>query len=383
MVGIVDVARHANVSASTVSYVLSGKRPISPETQRRVHESIKALGYHPHAGARALASKRSNVIALVVPLRVGVHVPVLMQFVAAVVARARDFDHDVLLLTQDEGERGLRRVEASSLADAIIMMDIELDDVRVPVVRELRTPCVLIGFPAEAEGLTCIDLDFVAAGRMCVDHLAEFGRRKLALLGSPPAVYERRTGFASRVAEGVMAAAEQRGVVVRTKACEPTRDAAYRAIGELFEAEPGLDGLIVHNESILESVLAALRDGGKRVPADVSVVAICPDELAARLEVSCVALPADDVGRQAVELVMAKLDGREVSPATWLPPRLTVRATSSPAGRQPIEAGGQGKPSRRSSSRSGGSASNLSGSPGTRSGNQPGRSRRVTSGRGE
>ena len=70
------MARHAGVSPSTVSYALSGKRPISDETRQRIERSIQELGYHPHAGARALASSRSNVLALVIPLRTGIHVPV-------------------------------------------------------------------------------------------------------------------------------------------------------------------------------------------------------------------------------------------------------------------------------------------------------------------
>lgn len=84
-VTITDVARHAGVAVSTVSYVLSGKRAISATTRQRVLASIRDLGFHPNAGARALASKRSNVIALVLPLRAGMHLPVLMQFATSVV----------------------------------------------------------------------------------------------------------------------------------------------------------------------------------------------------------------------------------------------------------------------------------------------------------
>jgi DNA-binding LacI/PurR family transcriptional regulator len=331
MVGIVDVARHAKVSASTVSYVLSGKRPISPETQARVHESIRELGYHPHAGARALASKRTNVIALVMPLRSGVHVPVLMQFVTAVATTAREFDHDVLLLTQDEGERGLRRIEGSSLADAIIVMDVELEDARVPLIRSLRTPCVLIGFPAAAEGLTCVDLDFDAAGRACVDHLADLGHRCIGLIGSPYAVYARGTGFATRVADGVATAAAKRDVQASVHPCDASRDGAPAMVRELLRAHPHMTGLIVHNEPVVESVVHALRECGKRVPEDMAVVAICPEDLADRLALSAVALPAEEVGRRAVDLVMAKLSEDDVPTATWLPPRLTVRASTSPA----------------------------------------------------
>src|SRR5262245_34992173 len=137
LVKIDDVARHAGVSPSTVSYVLSGKRSISEATRRRVRESIRQLGYRPHAGARALASNRSNVLALMIPLRGGIHVPVVMQFAVSVVTAARRFDHDVLLLTQLEGEDGLRRVADSALVDAIIVMDVELHDARVPLLRSL------------------------------------------------------------------------------------------------------------------------------------------------------------------------------------------------------------------------------------------------------
>ena len=113
---ILDVARHAGVAPSTVSYVLSGKRVISAATRERVLAAVRELGYHPHASARALASNRANVIALVLPLRAGMHVPVLMQFAVSVVTTARRFDHDVLLVTADEGPAGLRRIDASAAA---------------------------------------------------------------------------------------------------------------------------------------------------------------------------------------------------------------------------------------------------------------------------
>jgi DNA-binding LacI/PurR family transcriptional regulator len=334
MVKIADVASHAGVSISTVSYVLSGKRPISEATRRRVQASIRTLGYHPHAGARALASSRSNVIALVIPLRTGVHVPVVMQFVISVVTSARRHDHDVLLVTQDEGERGLRRVAHSAMADGLIVMDVELHDARIPVLRSLNRPSVLIGFPEDTAGLTCIDLDFATAGAQCVDHLADLGHRSIGLLGSPKAVYERETGFAQRLLAGVREAAARRGVAATTHPCEPTPEAVLATAEDLLRERPDLTGVIVHNEPALQPLLDALRTLGRRVPEDISVVAVCPDELAehARPQVSSVAIPAEEVGRQAVELLMAKL-GKEadVPDATLIAPLLTRRASTAVA----------------------------------------------------
>ena len=152
MVTIADVARAAAVSPSTVSYALSGRRPISPETRARIEASIAELGYRPHAGARALASRHTKVLALVVPLRADLYLPVIMQFVASVATAARARDHDVLLLTKDEGTAGLERVAGSAMVDAFIVMDVEGKDARLPVLRGLPQPAVLIGLPDGRRG---------------------------------------------------------------------------------------------------------------------------------------------------------------------------------------------------------------------------------------
>ena len=332
MVKITDVARHAGVSPSTVSYALSGKRPISEETRLRVAEAIRELGYRPHAGARALASSRSNVLALVVPLRAGIHVPVVMQFAVSVVTTARRYDHDVLLLTQEEGDDGLRRVADTALVDALIVMDVQLHDARLGLLRSLERPSVMIGFPADATGLTCIDLDFMAAGEACVEHLARLGHRTVALVGSPPEVYLRRTAFAQRVVQGFTAAADRSGLASSVHPCEASPAAARLVAEQLLREQPALTGVVVHNEPVVEPLIDAFEQLGLRVPGDLSVTAICPDELAesVRVPVTSVALPSAEVGERAVQLLMKKLDGGAVPEATLLPPRLTERASTAP-----------------------------------------------------
>ncbi|MCZ1000617.1 LacI family DNA-binding transcriptional regulator [Streptomyces mirabilis] len=331
MVKITDVARHAGVSPSTVSYALSGKRPISEETRRRIEASISELGYRPHAGARALASSRSNVLALVVPLRAGIHVPVVMQFAVSVVTAARQHDHDVLLLTQEEGEEGLRRVADTALVDALIVMDVQLHDPRLPLLRALDRPSVLIGFPAGPAGLTCIDLDFKAAGELCVERLAGLGHRVVALVGSPPRC-TYGDGVRPARGGGFTAAADRGGLASSVHPCEASPAAARRVAEQLLREQPALTGVVVHNEPVLEPLIDAFEQLGLRVPVDLSVTAICPDELAenVRVPVTSVAIPSTEVGARAVELLMKKLGGTDVPEATLLAPRLTERASTAP-----------------------------------------------------
>ncbi|MFB7599411.1 LacI family DNA-binding transcriptional regulator [Streptomyces sp. NPDC056160] len=333
MVTLAEVAQHAGVSASTVSYVLSGKRSISAGTRERVEHSIRELGYHPNAGARALASSRSNVIALMIPLRTDMYVPVMMEIAVAVATTARAHGYDVLLLTGEEGPDAVRRVTGSGLADAMILMDVELQDERLPLLRGTDQPCVLIGLPADAAGLTCVDLDWGATGALCVEHLAKLGHRDIAVIGEAPAVYERHTGFAERTLDGLRSRARELGLKVLHRPCEGGYDAMAATLARIFDERPGTTGFVVQNESAVEPLLALLRQQGRAVPEDVSVAAICPDQVAvqASVRLTSVAVPAQQMGRRAVERLVAKLDGRDGEETVLIAPELTVRASSGPA----------------------------------------------------
>ncbi|XMA40356.1 substrate-binding domain-containing protein [Streptomyces albogriseolus] len=100
-----------------------------------------------------------------------------------------------------------------------------------------------------------------------------------------------------------------------------------------LDERPDTSGFVVQNEAAVEPLLALLRQQGRAVPEDVSVVAVCPEQVAvqASVRLTSVALPAQEMGRRAVEQLVAKLDGRGGDEVVLLPPELTVRASSGPA----------------------------------------------------
>lgn len=323
MVTITDVARRAGVSPSTVSYALSGKRPISTETRRRVEAAARELGYRPQSGA--LAHDRSKILAVAAPLRTGVHVPAMMRLTQSVVTAARGYDHDVLLLTHEEG---LTRVRESALVDALLVMDIGLHDPRLPLLRSLNRPSVLLGLPADSHGLTCVDLDYRAAGEACVHHLAHLGHRTVALVSSPPEVHLRRTASTHRLVEGFTAAADHHGLASSVHPAVSAPSAAHHIADRLLREHPALTAVVVHNAPLLEPLITAFQQLGLRVPEDLSITAVCPDDPAT---ITSVTLPTTELGTRAVDLLMEKLHGTPVPEVTLLPPRLTERASTSHA----------------------------------------------------
>lgn len=330
---IADVARAAGVSISTVSYALSGKRPVAPDTAKRVQDAIDRLNYRPHAGARALASNRTHVLGLVAPLRPEVGLPVIMQFVSALALGARQRDHDLLLLTQAEGTAGLERVTSSAMVDALLVMDVGTHDERIPLINQLRQPTVLIGLPEDHAGLSCVDLDFAQVVQIAVEHLEQLGHRSVVLVGSPARIYRRGINYALRVRDAFHSETGKRGMRGVVVPCDHTPAGVAQCLDQITAEAPDATAFIIHNEEAMPSVLEALRAQGRRIPEDLSVIAICPPD---RLESQPIALtsidiPVTEIAELAISMVMQRLDGTADPHVRLAPSSLTVRASTGPA----------------------------------------------------
>jgi DNA-binding LacI/PurR family transcriptional regulator len=330
-----DVARMAGVSQSTVSYVMTGKRPISESTRQRVLAAIEELTYEPNAGARALASQRTSVIALVVPFGPGADTAGLLPFIETIASSARAHDHEVLLVTSDEGSAGLKRLAGRSLCDAIVLMDILAEhDERIPIAAALPMPVVLVGVPDDPRGLCCVDLDFPMAARLAVDELAGTGHDRIAFIGHPAEVVRRRLNFIARFFDAGLAAADGHGIPYDVIApVEPTRAAAHAALDRaLAFGGDGRLGLVIPHSQAVQPVLHALNARGLVPGRDVSVIGLCTDVAAEEIEppVTNVSLEPRDVSRRAMQTLFWLLEPTTAGPPPaidLLAPRLTRRST--------------------------------------------------------
>ena len=305
-----DVARAAGVSQSTVSYVMSGKRSISPSTRERVERVIEELGYHPNSGAQALAGNRTNIIGLVVPFRPNLDMTVMSEFLAEIASQARVQNYDILLVTADEGPAGLRRLVGRSLCDALILMEVASEDDRIPVARELGVPVVLIGVPDAAAGLPCVDFDFQAAGATCVQEMAALGHTHIALLAIDPESTKGRANFSVRFRRGVDAAARELAVQVTSVPMQPNHADASRVIEQVLELQPPVTGLILQHSDAPDPVTAVLLEHGLVPGTDMAVIGLCPDALAdrQRIPMTTVQQQAAEVSRRAMRVLFAMLD---------------------------------------------------------------------------
>ncbi|WP_432560727.1 LacI family DNA-binding transcriptional regulator [Kineococcus esterisolvens] len=328
-----DVVRIAGVSQSTVSYVMSGKRPISERTRRLVEDAMAQLTYQPHAGARALASQRTHVVAAVVPFRSPLSAHGLMAFVEEIALAARAHDHDLLIVTADEGPGALQRVAGGALCDAVVVMEVRAQDERAAVARAMARPTLFIGVPDDAADLHCIDFDFETAARLLVAELAGAGAREVAVLGWSPEVEERGINYVPRFRAAAAAAAAEHGVALRWCAVPAGQEAAERCLADLL-AGPGAPPGLLTTTGTQEVVNALVRRG--LVPGrDVDLVALATDAEAEAQSVPLTAVSTQprDVSRQAMEWLFALLeDPSAPGEVRRVPAQLTRRRSVRSAG---------------------------------------------------
>ena len=143
---------------------------------------MRALGYRPHASARALKSNRSRILGLIVPYHRCTDAPGQYRYIVSLAAACRRHGYELLVISGEEGVEGMRRLTESALCDGILIMDVLDRDPRVEAARESRIPSVFIGFSHDADGVVATDTDFEAIGSGCAQRLHDAGHRRALVI---------------------------------------------------------------------------------------------------------------------------------------------------------------------------------------------------------
>lgn len=264
-----DVARVAGVSRATVSRVVNGATIVAPETTKMVQAAISQLGYQPNRAARALVTRRTGVIAVVVAEtdeRVFTD-PYFPQAYHGALQGFGGVDMHVVLAMAEPGTKPAKMVRylESGHVDGAIIVSHHGPEFGQLLVRSWL-PVVFVGDP-ETPGIPYVDLDNRTAGRMATEHLIARGCRTIAHLSGPlemDSARKRQMGF-----RDAMAAA---GLDSSLQAEGEYTSNSGRVVLDLLQQRPDLDGVFVANDLMAATAVAAIQETGRRVPEDVRVI---------------------------------------------------------------------------------------------------------------
>lgn len=332
-----DVARHAGVSVSTVSYVLSGERTVGPETRDRVMRAVEQLDYRINSVARSLKTGRTLTLGLIIP---DIMNPFFTLVARGVEETAGASGYSVILC--DSGgdaalEEGYLELLPSRRVDGLIYMPgTAVSHGQIRALARQGFPLIVID-----ESVEGIDVPSVVTrnweGAMAMgEHLAALGHRQVDIIGGPLGLRTVKERSA-----GLVEALERHGVALgRVLPGDYQLDSgrtAMRALGELGSRSTAI---FAANDMMAIGAMLEARSHGLRIPDDLSIGGFDDIPLASMLSpgLTTVSQPARAMGEEAAKLFLAVIQDRSSATTVTLDTHLRIRGSTSP----PLAHGSEG-----------------------------------------
>ena len=324
-VTIRDVATAANVSVATVSRALNGQANVTDEVRRRVFEVAQRLNYSPHAAARSLSSRRTNMLGVVLPDLYGEFFSELMRGIDQV-AREQGMH---LLVSSYHGHRDEQGAAMRSMrgrVDGLLVMSpyaaspAASDDVSPGL------PVVLINSQYAGENYLSLGIANYEGARAMMAHLISSGYRRIAFIAGPEDnfdAYQRLRGYQDAMAE--LGAGEW----VLPGAFDEA--SGHRAGQALLSAGERPDAVFAANDMMALGCLFAFSQAGVRVPHDIAIAGFDDIPLAGFVYPGLTTMNVDicGLGASAARMLLGRLGRQEAIQAPEpMVPELVVRESS-------------------------------------------------------
>jgi len=331
-----EVAQAAGVSRATASRVLTSDPRVSPDARRAVERAVSRLGYVPNQAGRALATGRSDAVALVVfePTTLLFGDPFFPRLIRGLGDVLNSRDVQLVLLAPQSAPDAARveRYVAAGHVDGALLVSLPSSHPLPGRLASRGIPVVIGGRPTEADKYSHVDVDNVAGAAHAVAHLVAGGRRTIATVTGRqdvPAGQDRLRGYREGLREAGLP--EDDGLV---ETGDFTREGGARALRFLLIKRPRLDAVFVASDLMAAGVMQALAEAGRRIPEDVAVVGYDDDPMAAVLQppLTSVRQPIEEMGREMARLLMDSIHSPDRPPRkVLLTTRLEVRLSSAAA----------------------------------------------------
>ncbi|HET7012700.1 MAG TPA: LacI family DNA-binding transcriptional regulator, partial [Streptosporangiaceae bacterium] len=336
---------------AAVSFALNGQPGVSEATRQRILGIAGELGFQRNSAARALSGGRAGAFGLVIdrPARTLSVEPYFMQLISGIQAELSgdsvlsgdallSGDHLALLFTMAEDTQAeielYRTWWAQRRVDGVFLVDLQVGDRRIAVIRDLGLPAIVIGSPKGSGSLPTVWQNDTAAMEMVVGYLAGLGHTRLARVGGIARYWHSKLR-----GEAFTSVTRQAGLRTVSVDADYTSEHGADATRRLLQ-QGGLGGLpptaiVYDNDLMALAGLAVAKQLGIDVPGELSIVAWDDSALCELVHPPLTALRRDIVaaGTQAARQLRLLAAGGEVSDFEEPPPVLTERgSTGAPHG---------------------------------------------------
>ncbi|MFI7587132.1 LacI family DNA-binding transcriptional regulator [Spongisporangium articulatum] len=326
--GMHDVARLAGVSHQTVSRVLNDSASVSSRTRALVLAAIDELGYRPNTAARTLVTGRSKTLGLVT-VGGALYGPMSMLYGIEAAARERGYILTVANVGGGEGdavERALLRLERQGVEGIVVVAPLTSVGESLGSVAP-HLPLVAVESSLDAT-FPVIAVDQAAGAHAATRHLLDLGHPTVWHVAGPEHWYEAQDRIT-----GWTAALQAAGADVPPLLRGDWSPRSGYEVGQIVSRMSDVTALFVGNDPMALGVLRALREHGRDVPGDISVVGFddIPEAEYFSPPLTTVRQPFEEVGRRSLSALLEELDAGRMRPGRIvIPPELVVRGSTAP-----------------------------------------------------
>lgn len=312
-----EVAARAGVGRGTVSRVVNGSPQVSERTRVRVMRAVDELGYVPNMAARALVTRRTGAIALVIsepeerifgePFFAGV-----VRGITTVVGEASRQLVLALVQTREQVDR-LDTYLTPQHVDGVLMLSAHDADTLPSRIQGRGLPVVFCGRPGQPGEMSYVDVDNAGGAREAVTHLIESGRRVVALIAGPQDMIAGRDRL-----DGYRQALATAGIEVDQSLVEIgdfSEASGAAAMSALLARRPDIDAVFAASDLMALGALRVLREAGRSVPQNVALIGFDDGPLAAVANppLTTVHQPMEQLGREMALMLLAQISAGGVS----------------------------------------------------------------------
>ena len=309
---IKDIARLANVSVTTVSRVLNHRPDVNPATREKVEKIIEENHFVGNKNARGL-KQTSEVIGLIIRGRSNPFLNALAESILShAVSLPDNFVTEYIDEKDDEFETALKMTLQNKVKGMIFVGSL-IDD-RVRVIRNLEIPVVFTTVNAKAASMpnaSSVAVDDRSMGRLVGEQLLSAGHRRIAVFGSNPIAED---SLAMRF-QGFCEAYTDRGLSFDPddyRECRFSLEAGYTTARAYFRDHPDTTALFAMSDAVAIGAIRALRDLGRSVPEDISVIGFDGIDLTRYTipRLTTVEQPVDEIAQRSVHLLLDMMEKR-------------------------------------------------------------------------
>lgn len=307
------VAARAGVGRGTVSRVINGSPNVSDKAREAVRQAIQELGYVPNRAARALVTRRTDTVALVVSeseLRV-FDEPYFAGTIRGIGSALSETGLQLILAmaqSREEHER-LEHYLTGQHVDGVLLLSLHGADPLPGRLEAMGVPTVLGGRPVGLNPYSYVDMDNRAGARQAVKHLLSLGRRAVATIAGPQDMgvgVDRLAGYHDALLPSGLPEIVAYG--------DFSEESGASAMRELLDRHPELDAVFAASDLMAVGAMRVLKAAGRAIPGDVAVVGFEDSKAAMHTDppLTTVHQPTEAMGRQMAQLLVARINGEEL-----------------------------------------------------------------------